>query len=76
MGYEPSLDAVRQSGATGVGAAFTQGLQFAFFAMMGSLLVALFLSALPTHREGQAVPAPPAATEPVLRPATSQGQED
>ena len=77
MGYEPSLDAVRQSGTTGVGTAFTAGLQYAFFAMMGSLLVALILSALPTHREGQAAAATaPAAPEPVLRPATSQGQED
>ena len=77
MGYEPSLDAVRDTAAVGVGAAFTAGLKFAFFAMMGSLLVALFLSALPTYREGQAVPVPPAPqAEPVLRPATSQGQED
>ncbi len=77
LGYEPSLDAVRDSAAAGVSTAFTAGLKFAFFAMMGSLLVALFLSALPTHREGQTVPAPPEPpAEPVLRPATSQGQED
>ena len=76
MGYEPSLDAVRDSAAVGVGTAFTAGLKFALFAMMGSMLVALFLSALPTHREGQAVPAPAPQPEPVLRQATSQGQED
>jgi Na+/melibiose symporter-like transporter len=75
MGYEPSLDAVRHGTASGVGAAFTVGMRYAFFTMMGSLLVALFLSALPTHREGQAVPAP-TTPEPVLRPAISQGQED
>ena len=75
MGYEPSLDAVRHGTVSGVGAAFTAGMRYAFFTMMGSLLVALFFSALPTHREGQAVPAP-APPEPVLRPATSQGQED
>ena len=75
MGYEPSLDAVRHGAASGVGAAFTMGMKYAFFTMMGSLLVALFLSALPTHREGQAAQATP-TREPVLRPATSQGQED
>ena len=74
LGYEPSLDAVRNGGTEGVGAAFTSGLRYAFIAMMGSLLVALVLSALPTHREEQARPAP-APTETVLRPA-SQAQED
>ena len=75
MGYEPSLDAVRHGAASGVGAAFTAGMRYAFYTMMGSLLAALFLSALPTHREGQAVPVP-TPPEPVLRPATGQGQED
>ncbi len=79
MGYEPSLDAVRHGTASGVGAAFTVGMRYAFFTMIGALLVALFLSALPTHREGQAVPSPASTQtrpEPALRPATSQGQED
>ena len=75
MGYVPSLDAVRQGDAAGVGLAFTVGLKVAFFTMMGSLLLALFLSALPTHREGQAA-APRPDPQPTLRPATSQGQED
>ncbi len=75
MGYEPSLDAVRHSTDSGVAAAFTTGLRYAFFTMIGSLSVALFLSALPTHREKQADPAP-VSREPVLRPVTSQGQED
>lgn len=74
LGYEPSLDAVRNGGTEGVGAAFTSGLRYAFIAMMGSLLVALVLSALPTHREGQARPATTPA-ETVLRPV-SQAQED
>ena len=52
MGYEPSLDAVRHGTAVGVGAAFTVGLKYAYLTMMGSLLTALFLSALPTHRGG------------------------
>ena len=75
MGYEPSLDAVRHSTDSGVAAAFTTGMRYAFFTMIGSLSVALFLSALPTHREIQADPAP-VSREPVLRPVTSQGQED
>ena len=75
MGYEPNLDAVRHGTASGVGAAFTVGMRYAFYTMMGSLLVALFLSALPTHREGQAVPAP-TPPEPALRPAAGPAQED
>ena len=75
MGYEPSLDAVRHSTDSGVAAAFTTGMRYAFFTMIGSLSVALFLSALPTHREAQADPVP-VSREPVLRPVTSQGQED
>jgi hypothetical protein len=75
LGYEPNLDAVRHGGGSGVEAAFTVGLRYAYITMIGSLLVALFLSALPTHREGQArrVQAP---AETVLRPATSQAEED
>ncbi len=75
LGYEPSLDAVRNGSVTGVGAAFTVGLKYAYITMMGSLLVALFLSALPTHREGQTGPAP-APAEPAPRPVASQAQED
>ena len=75
MGYEPSLDAVRHGAASGVGAAFTVGMRYAFFTMMGSLLTALFLSALPTHREGQAEVAPATPT-PRLRASATQTQED
>ena len=75
MGYEPSLDAVRHGAASGVGTAFTVGMRYAFFTMIGALSVALFLSALPTHREDQAVPAS-TRPEPALRPAASPAQED
>ena len=75
MGYEPSLDAVRHGAVGGVGTAFTLGMKYAFFTMIGALSVALFLSALPTHREVQAGPTP-ISREPALRPVTSQGQED
>ena len=74
LGYEPSLDAVRHGTASGVGVAFTTGLRYAYVTMVGSVLVALLLSALPTHRDDQAIPM--VTPEPVLRPATSQGQED
>ena len=53
MGYEPSLDAVRSGGAGGVGAAFTAGLKYAYLTMMGSVLLAMLLSALPTYRGGR-----------------------
>ena len=75
LGYEPNLDAVRHGGSSGVEAAFTVGLRYAYITMIGSLLVALFLSALPTHREGQARPVQ-APAETVLRPVTSQAEED
>ena len=45
MGYEPSLDAVRQ-GNGGVGQAFTLGLRYTYLTMTGMLLVAMVLSAL------------------------------
>ena len=75
LGYEPSLDAVRHGAASGVGEAFTAGLRYAYITMVGALLLALFLSALPTHKEGQALPAK-APPEPVLRPAVGPAQED
>ena len=54
MGFEPSLDAVRSGTDSGVGVAFTAGLKYAYVTMLASLLAAMFLSALPTHRAGQA----------------------
>ena len=75
MGYEPSLDAIRHGTASGVGIAFTMGLRYAYITMMGVVLAALFLSALPTHREGQAVPAP-VAPRPGARAPATQTQED
>ena len=82
LGYEPSLDAVRNAAAettaaagttapaaTGVAAAFTAGLKYAYFTMMASVLLALLLSALPTYRAGQAAPtSPPANAAPTPRP--------
>jgi len=44
MGYEPSLDAVRGGGSSGVGFAFTVGLRNAYLTMMGLLLAAMALS--------------------------------
>ena len=47
MGHEPTLDAVRSGTSVGVEQAFTTGLRYAYFAMAGSLLLAMFISALP-----------------------------
>ena len=85
LGYEPSLDAVRGAGAAGsgaaaagVGAAFTAGLKYAYFTMMGSVLLALLLSTLPTYRTGQAAPTPaaPAASSPAPPPANPRPVSD
>ena len=50
MGFEPSLDAVGSSGGEGVGAAFTQGLSYAFLLLMGLVLLALTVSAFRVQR--------------------------
>ena len=75
LGYEPSLDAVRHGTAGGVGVAFTMGLRYAYITMVGAVLVALFLSALPTHREGQ-TGAVSVAPQPGMRAPATQTQED
>ena len=59
MGYEPSLDAVRNAGAvSGVGAAFTAGLKYAYFTMLAWVLLAMLISALP-HPPGNPAGIPP-----------------
>jgi len=50
MGFEPSLDAVRQSTQLGVAHAFSVGLQNAFLVMMGLLLIAMALSAFKSEK--------------------------
>ncbi len=50
LGYEPSLDAVRGATVSGVEMAFTAGLKRAYLTMVGCVLVAMFISALPLHR--------------------------
>ncbi len=46
MGYEPSLEAVREGSVAGVSHAFTAGLRNAFITMMSLLLIAMAVSAL------------------------------
>ena len=46
LGFEPSLDAVRDTTASGVGHAFTVGLRNAYLVMMGLLLIGMALSAV------------------------------
>jgi EmrB/QacA subfamily drug resistance transporter len=51
MGFEPSLDAVRHAGTSGVGHAFSVGLRNGFLTMMGLLLMAMAVSALKEKKE-------------------------
>ena len=53
MGYEPSLDAVRTGAGSGVGAAFTAGLKYAYMTMACCVLLAMFISLLPLRRAQQ-----------------------
>ncbi len=46
MGYEPSLEAVQQGGADGVGRAFTLGLRNTYLTMTAMLLLAMTISAI------------------------------
>jgi Na+/melibiose symporter-like transporter len=52
LGYEPSLDAVRDGTDIGVKQAFTVGLKYAYLAMAGSLLLAMTISAFKVGRPG------------------------
>ena len=62
MGFEPSLEAVRD-GAEGVGHAFTTGLRYAFLAMTGWILIAMTISALQRGRVGEMGTAKPEELE-------------
>ncbi len=59
MGFEPSLEAVRDGGGAGVGHAFTVGLRNAFLTMMGLLLLAMTVSAVRGEKVRQLRPATP-----------------
>jgi MFS family permease len=59
MGFEPSLEAVRDGGSAGVGHAFTVGLRNAFLTMMGLLLLAMTVSAVSGEKVKQLRPATP-----------------
>jgi EmrB/QacA subfamily drug resistance transporter len=59
MGFEPSLEAVRDGGGAGVSHAFTVGLRNAFLTMMGLLLLAMIVSALRGEKVKQLRPATP-----------------
>ena len=50
MGFEPSLDAVRESAGAGVAHAFSMGLRNAFLTMMVLLLTAMAVSAFKWER--------------------------
>ena len=60
LGFEPSLDAVRETAGPGVGHAFSVGLRNAFLVMVGLILVAMVVSAFKGERAvemGTAAPA-------------------
>ena len=50
LGFEPSLDAVRGATGSGIEEAFTTGLKYAYLTMVGCLLLAMVISALPLDR--------------------------
>ena len=60
LGFEPSLDAVREATEAGVGHAFTVGLRYVYFVMMGLLLIGMALSAVKGERSAELEPAVPA----------------
>ena len=64
MGYEPSLEAVRNGVGTGVGLAFTTGLKYAYMTMACSVLLAMIISVLPLQRA-------PSLEYPTAQPETS-----
>ncbi len=64
MGFEPSLDVVRESANEDVARAFSAGLRHAFLTMMGLLLIGLAVSALKTERETEPGPAVSSGADP------------
>jgi hypothetical protein len=46
LGFEPSLEAVREATGPGVGYAFTVGLRNAFLVMMGLLVIGMAVSSV------------------------------
>ena len=61
MGFEPSLDAVRETTGAGVGRAFTAGLRNAYTVLLVLLLLGMAVSALRGDRITEAEPAAPTA---------------
>ena len=60
LGFEPSLDAVRESAEVGVGHAFSLGMRNAFLVMMSLILVGLTLSAIKGEKGKELRPISPA----------------
>ena len=59
LGFEPRLDAVRESTESGVQHAFSMGLRNAFLTMMGLLIIGMAFSAIKAEKTKE-----PAATSP------------
>ena len=60
MGFEPSLDVVRDSSEVGVGHAFSVGLRNAFLVMTGLILVGMAVSAVKSEKVKELRPIAPA----------------
>ena len=59
LGFEPSLDAVRETTGVGVGHAFTVGLRNAYLVMIALVLISMALSVLQSERIAEVSPVAP-----------------
>jgi len=59
LGFEPSLDAVRESAQAGVQHAFSVGLRNAFLTMMGLLIIGMAISAIKAEKAQEPAAASP-----------------
>ena len=65
LGYEPSLEAVRNDAVAGVRGAFTVGMRYAFFTLMAMVIASMAVSFL----QGRPQPAAPAGERRAAAPA-------
>ena len=65
LGYEPSLEAVRQDAVAGVRGAFTVGMRYAFYTLVIMVIASMAVSFL----QGRPQPAPPPAEPRAAAPA-------
>ena len=71
LGFEPSLEAVRTSSVEGVRGAFTIGMRYSFFVLVGLVVASMAVSFL----QGNARVAPP-QEQPAAQPSESAATGD